>query len=56
MDLSVLFDPNADPKAKQRAQRLLNTPQLCERLIIGVAVFQGNDYKSGFVVKNRVIH
>ena len=56
MDLSALFSKNATNVQKKNIQRLLSAPQICEKLIIGCAVFDGKDYKYGYLVKNRVIH
>merc|ERR1712154_261933 len=45
MDLSALFGGNANKAQKQNLQKLLTAPQICEKLIIGAAVFEGKDYK-----------
>lgn len=55
-DLSALFNPTATIEQKKNAQKLLSAPQICEKLIMGCAVFDGRDYKQGYLVKNRVIH
>merc|ERR1712087_84317 len=54
MDLSALFSGSASAEQKQRAQKLLSAPQICEKLVIGCAVFEVSDFRAGFVVKDRV--
>ena len=56
MDLSALFSNSATSAQKQHLQQLLSAPQICEKLIIGCAVFEGRDYTSGYLVQDRVIH
>lgn len=34
MDLSALFSPNASNEQKQNIQKMLNTPQICEKVCI----------------------
>ncbi len=55
MDLSALFNGTANISQKQNIQKLLSAPQICEKLIIGCAIFDGKDYKSGYIVQNRVV-
>lgn len=54
MDLSALFSGTATNEQKLNIQKLLSAPQICEKLIIGCAVFDGRDYKYGYLVKDRV--